>query len=309
MKRRKFIISSGIIGTLLPVSDILSMNERKFKISLNPGSIGVKYNMNDLLKMAIKYKYEAISPNIYELENYNQEDSQKFIKKMNIKNISWDVAGLPINFREKKETFLDHLKNLEKHCKTMNKFGINKLSTWIMPTNQDLTYFDNFKLHSKRLKTIAKIIKDYNIKLGLEYVGVRTLMNRDKYPFIHTIKELKNLVENIGYSNIGYQLDSFHWYCSEDRLEDYNFLNNNNIITVDLNDAVYGRTRKNQIDFERELPSKSKVIDLKKFINFLIEVGYSGSVRAEPFNKKLNDMDDEKAVELTFNRLFETINL
>ena len=118
MKRRKFIISSGVIGALLPISDSLSMNERKFKISLNPGSIGVKYDMNDLLKIAIKYKYEAISPDIYELENYSEEDSQKFIKKMDIKNISWDAAGLPINFREKKETFLNHLKNLEKFCKT-----------------------------------------------------------------------------------------------------------------------------------------------------------------------------------------------
>jgi|TARA_B110000438_G_scaffold147741_1_gene142295 sugar phosphate isomerase/epimerase len=309
MKRRKFIISSGIIGALLPISNSLSMNERKFKISLNPGSIGAKYDMNNLLRIAIKYKYEAISPDIYELDNYRDDDSQKFIKKMDIKNITWDAAGLPINFRETEETFFNDLKSLEKYCKTMNKFGITKLSTWIMPTNHNLTYFDNFKLHSKRLKIIAEIITDYNIKLGLEHVGVRTLMNRDKYPFIHTIKELKNLVEEIDNPNIGYQLDSFHWYCSSDKLEDYNFLNNDNIITVDLNDAISGRSRENQIDYERELPFTSKVIDLKKFINFLIKINYTGCVRAEPFNKILNNMDDEKAVQLTYNKLFETINL
>ena len=134
-------------------------------------------------------------------------------------------------------------------------------------------------------------------------------MNRDKYPFIHTIKELKNLVEEIDNPNIGYQLDSFHWYCSSDKLEDYNFLSNDNIITVDLNDAISGRSRENQIDYERELPFTSKVINLKKFINFLIKINYTGCVRAEPFNKILNNMDDEKAVQLTYNKLFETINL
>ena len=134
-------------------------------------------------------------------------------------------------------------------------------------------------------------------------------MNRDKYPFIHTINEVRDLIENIGLNSIRYQLDSFHWYCSQDTIESYEFLNNEDIITVDLNDAVIDRNPNSQLDYERELPASTGVINIKEFIDFLIRIEYSGSVRAEPFNKKLALMDDETAVKLTSKHLFKSINI
>ena len=105
MKRRKFIFSSAIIGSLLPVSNILSQKKRKFKISLNPGSIGVNFKLNELADIANKYKYEAITPNISELKNYTEYEAEKFKEKMLSLNLSWDSAGLPVDFRNDNSTF------------------------------------------------------------------------------------------------------------------------------------------------------------------------------------------------------------
>lgn len=308
MKRRKFIISTATFGSLYPFFQLFAIKNRKFKISLNPGSIGASYGMSELIDVAIKYGFEGISPNVSELQSFNKNESNSIIEKIISNNIHWDSAGLPVDFRSDEKKFLNHLNNLEGYCKTMKKFNINKLNTWIMPTHDKLTYNQNFKLHSTRLKKIGDIINKFGIKLGLEYVGVRTLMNRDKYPFIHTINEVRDLIENVGLDNIRYQLDSFHWYCSQDTIESYEFLNNEDIITVDLNDAVIGRDPNSQLDYERELPASTGVINIKEFINFLIRIEYSGSVRAEPFNKKLALMDDEAAVKLTSKHLFKSIN-
>ena len=307
MKRRKFIFSSAIIGSLLPVSIILSQKKRKFKISLNPGSIGVNFKLNELADIANKYKYEAITPNISELKNYTEYEAEKFKEKMLSLNLSWDSAGLPVDFRNDNSTFKEHMSNLKNYCQIMKKFQVNKLNTWIMPTHKELTYTKNFNLHKKRIFMISELIKDFEIKLGLEYVGVRTLMNRDKYPFIHTIDEMKDLVDAINSKNIKYQLDSFHWFCSEDSIEKYSFLSNEDIVTVDLNDAVIGRDQKSQLDYERELPSKTGIINIKKFIKFLVDIDYDGSVRAEPFNKILSSMDDESAVKKTYEYINKTI--
>ena len=69
------------------------------------------------------------------------------------------------------------------------------------------------------------------------------------------------------------------------------------------------RDTKSQIDYERELPSKTGLIDIKKFINFLVDIDYNGSVRAEPFNKVLSSMDDENAIKKTFDHINQSIKI
>ena len=46
----------------------------------------------------------------------------------------------------------------------------------------------------------------------------------------------------------------------------------------------------------RELPASTGVIDLKTFLRALVDIGYDGPVRPEPFNRTLNGMSDALAV-------------
>ena len=41
------------------------------------------------------------------------------------------------------------------------------------------------------------------------------------------------------------------------------------------------------------------MIDAKAFLGAFVKIGYDGPIRAEPFNKRLDDMDDEQASETT----------
>ena len=74
-------------------------------------------------------------------------------------------------------------------------------------------------------------------------------------------------------------------------------------MACDLNDAPAGIPIDEQIDNRRELPAATGVIDLKSFLGVLVEIGYDGPIRAEPFNKALNDMDDREAVAATAKAL------
>ena len=78
----------------------------------------------------------------------------------------------------------------------------------------------NFEQHRTRLTQVATVLEDAGLKLGLEYVGPKTLMARDKYPFLHSSGGLRELIEATGKNNIGYLLDSYHTYCAEDKNED-----------------------------------------------------------------------------------------
>jgi sugar phosphate isomerase/epimerase len=70
---------------------------------------------------------------------------------------------------------------------------------------------------------------------------------------------------------------------------------NQDIVSVDLNDAPAGIPREQQIDGQRELPAATGIIPVASFLNALLKVGYDGPLRAEPFNKALNEMDNDAA--------------
>jgi len=53
------------------------------------------------------------------------------------------------------------------------------------------------------------------------------------------------------------------------------------------------------MDLKRELPMATGVIDLASFLGALVQIGYDGPVRAEPFKAELREMSAEKAVMIT----------
>ena len=275
-----FLISSGLIGT-----------RKTLKASLSPGAIGLKCTANELLDYAIKFKFSAISPPLRELIQFKESDKKAYLEKMKKNEIVFDSGGLPIDFRTTESKFKEGYDFLVENINSIVSLNVSSLVTWIMPTHKTLTYMRNFEQHRTRLNKVATVLEDSGLKLGLEYVGPKTLMARDKYPFLHSIHGLKELIKSIEKKNVGYLLDSYHTYCAEDKNEDFDFLKAEDIISVQLNDGVLGRTIATQMDLERELPGDTGIIDLENFLNLIRNKGYNGAVSVEPFNKELNKME------------------
>ena len=312
--RRNFIKKTALASSIafVPFTGLNSMTlkkARKFKMGINPGAIGIKLDQNQLLDKASEYGFESIVAYSGTLAEWSDGQIDDFVGKMKSKNISWGASGLPVDFRKDKATHKKGLDGLPKHAEALQKAGVTRMSTWIMPTNADLTYLENFKQHSKRLKEIAKILGVYDIRFGLEYVGPKTLMARDKYSFIHSLAECKELYKSTGEPNIGVQLDSFHWFCAGETKADLLSLSNEDIVTVDLNDAVSGISADQQQDGKRELPMASGMVDMQSFMDALVEIGYNGPTRAEPFNQPLRDMDDEAALKATSEAMKKAFKL
>ena len=139
------------------------------------------------------------------------------------------------------------------------------------------------------------MLQDHNIRLGLEYVGPKTLRDAQRFAFISTLEETRALIDEIGQPNVGVILDSFHWYTAEESVDDILTLTNREVIACDLNDARARRGSREQIDGERELPMATGVIPVKEFLEVLIRIEFDGLVRAEPFNRVLNDTEDQPA--------------
>lgn len=299
--RRSFLKHNAVLvcGLMMGRSAPVSWERRKFRMCLNGGAIGVNYDQSKLLDAAITHQYEAVVSLPSDLAKMNSAEKQALLEKMQANNITWGSGGLPIDFRKDEVTFAGGLRELPLAASALESVQATRMNTWIMPSNPNYTYNENFKMHKRRLKAVANILGHHGIRLGLEYVGPKTLLTRSKYSFIRTMSEAKELIAAIDESNVGLVLDSFHWYCAGDTQADLLTLENDDIITVDLNDARDNLTPDTQIDGKRELPMATGVIPIQEFMDALVKIGYDGPVRAEPFNQALRDMDDERAIEAT----------
>ena len=163
--------------------------------------------------------------------------------------------------------------------------------------HDELTYLEYFRIVSRRLRELATIVGDHGMRFGLEYVGTPGLRISQRYQFVHSMAETKELIAEAGRPNLGFVLDSWHWWTAEESKADILSLKNEDVVSADLNDAPAGLELMEQHDTTRELPLATGVIPLKEFLQALVEIGYDGPIRPEPFNKKLNAMDDEPASE------------
>jgi sugar phosphate isomerase/epimerase len=315
LSRRRMLAASAAMATALTQSRSYGWepaNEdvtRKFTMDLSWGAIGVRTNQIQAIEYAAKYGFESVYADPGFLSSLDAAARVDLAATMQGRKIVWGAAGLPVDFRKDEATFRDGLKKLPATAKAMQLAGVSRVSTWLSPNHQDLTYMANFRQHARRLRECVKILGDHGHRFGMEYVGPKTLWADARHSFIHTLAETKDLIAEIDENNVGVVLDSWHWYTAHETVDDLRTLTNRDIIACDLNDAPLGLEIDDQIDNQRELPSATGVIDLRAFLGVLIELGYDGPVRAEPFNAKLNAMENDAACQATSESLKKSFSL
>jgi sugar phosphate isomerase/epimerase len=268
-------------------------------LHLSCGAIGVKASQTEAIGYAAKYGFDAVDADLRYLSELAEADLSRLLEDMKSKRVVWAIAGVPVEFRKDDSAFSESMKSFPAQAATLRRAGVQRMTTWISPASGEITYTENMKIHAQRLREIARVLDDQGLRLGLEYVGPKTAWTSRRFPFVHTMAEMKDLIGEIGRSNVGFVLDSWHWYTAGDTRKDLLSLTNRQVVSVDLNDAPVGIPVDQQVDSRRELPAATGVIDLKTFLGALEEIGFDGPVRAEPFNEAVRKMAPDQAITAT----------
>ena len=271
---------------------------RKFYAILSLGRIGFNGTFDQSVELARKYGFEGVDPDADFFARLSDADLKRLLDDLASKNLKFGAAGLPVEFRKDEAAFSQDLKKLPAAAKALERAGVWRVSTWVLPSSNNLTCLQNFRTHACRLRECARVLADHGQRLGLEYVAPRTFWRGERHPFVHTLSEMKELLVAIGTDNLGIQLDSWHWYNAEETASDLRTLRGSDVMTVDLNDAPR-LPLDQQADDRRELPASTGVIPVKEFLGALVEIGYDGPIQAEPFNARLRSLPLEQAVAST----------
>jgi sugar phosphate isomerase/epimerase len=257
--------------------------------TLSPGAVGIHgLNLSQLATLARQSGFAGVDAPLEEIAAL--PEPAQAVEIMQREGLRWGGWGLPVEFRKDDAAFAAGMKQLRKLAPVAQAVGCTRCTTWLMPGHNELDYQANFKQHAERLRQAVAVLAGHGVRLGLEFVGPKTLRDRFKYPFVHNIDQVLELAEAIdpGFqAGAGLLFDSFHYYCSGATPADITGKLRDKVVYVHVNDARPGRTRDQQVDNERALPGDTGVIDLHGFADALAEIGYDGPVAAEPFMNEL----------------------
>lgn len=268
--------------------------------NLNLGMIGVKASLSESIEWARRFGFRSVDFSITEAltlaEEIGIDGVRGLFENADIFPGSW---GFPVNYREDETTWRDGIMALPRQAEFALELGCTRTATWILPGSDERTFFDNFTFHVDRLRPAAQILADYGCRLGLEFIGPKTLRAPRPHNFIHTMDGMLALGAAIGTGNVGLLLDLFHLYTSHGSLDDVRKLQRDDIVVVHINDAQAGLAPDEQIDNQRALPGETGVMDIAGFLQALRDIHYDGPITTEPFSQRVREMQPDEAVRAT----------
>jgi sugar phosphate isomerase/epimerase len=288
VQRRTFIALAALAARAKAVT-------RGMQLHLSCGALGIQANPRQAVDLAAKHGFDAIDADGKHLQGISDGELQDLLGYMRSKNIAWALAGLPVDFRGEDAAFRDGMSKFPAYAAGLQRSGVRRVTTWVMPRSETLTYRANFKQHATRLGEIARVLNGAGLRFGLEYIGPKTLWTVQRYPFSHTMAETRELIAEMGQPNVGIVLDSWHWYHAGDTSSDISNLQAKDIVSVDMNDAPLNVPKDQMVDGKRELPASTGIIDIKSFVGALEKIGFDGPVRVEPFNDAVRRMPPDEA--------------
>jgi 2-keto-myo-inositol isomerase len=129
-----------------------------------------------------------------------------------------------------------------------------------------------------------------DIRLGYEFVGLRSFNVRD-------LRTAQELVRRVGRENVGIVVDAFHMHLQGTPFSDVGRMEKHDLFLVHVNDSGPGAVEA-ITDADRVYPGRG-VMRLDELRSSLNEIGYSGFVCLELFNRSYWKDDPEEVARLS----------
>jgi sugar phosphate isomerase/epimerase len=266
-------------------------------INLSPSAIGIHVDFVETVNLAQRHGWQGCDLPVGEAIDITAAHSfDVVVARFTQASIQPGGWALPLNWREPYDQAA--LATLGRQAALAAQLGCTRAYTWLMPASDDRAFHENFAYHVAQLRPVAQVLAEHGCRLGLEFIGPRTMRAHRRYGFIYSPDAMLCLAAALG-PNVGLLLDCWHWYTALGTLADIRSLRADDIVYVHVNDAPAGIPIEEQVDQVRQLPGATGVIDIAGFLQVLREIGYDGPVTPEPFDQQLATLPADKACYVT----------
>lgn len=267
--------------------------------TLNGATAGGSLNLPDFIALAKSTGFEGVEFSIgavADLIDQEGEDAANALFKES--GIVPGAFGLTVEWRKDDDTFHKGIEELPRLARAAQVIGCTRCCTWVLPENESL---EEYKARSlARWGRIAKTLSDYDVHLGLEFLGpAHFRTNPDNvwfYDIAGALEAADETMAQSGTQNVGLLVDCWHWYTGGGSIMDLASIPVEQVVHVHINDAPQ-IPREEQKDSVRLLPGDSGIIDIKGFLQTLKALGYEGPVAVETFSEELRALSPQEAVQ------------
>ena len=260
-------------------------------LSLNPTLVADRVPWPEFARLAAKVGFAGVDVSTSGAMKEGFQPTRTLLKEL---KLTPAVAGFPVEFRKDDATFRRDLARLEDATQFMAAIGCPRMNTYIL-SSSDRPKSEQRKIYKERFRVAADILARSHVRLGLEFLGPLHLRKMFPYEFIWRMDEMLEFAKECG-SNVGIELDSWHWHHAGATVKDIVAAGKENIINVQVNDSPNLAPDKIRDD-ERLMPGEG-VIDLVGFFQALKEIGYNEGVSPEVFGRGLKNMPPEEGARL-----------
>ena len=246
--------------------------------NLSPAVLGVSGRESEIIELAMSHGFKGLDLDVGELAQ--QVQSQGFAKATRLiasARLKLGSFPLSVGFQSEPSQHQAELKQVAELADVARQIGCRRATTVIEPRSERV-YHENFEFHRRRLAELGDLLAKHEIRLGVGFVAPPDRSDDHAYQFIQTAAEALLLLRNLGSTNVGLALDTWHWHLGGGTIEQLRSLTNDKIVTVTLSDAEPGLTVADAELSARRLPGDGGAVDNAAVLTALAQMHYDGPV-------------------------------
>lgn len=244
--------------------------------SLNAESLGISGRPNELIELALTYKYRGLDLNA-ETWSRGRDQAVMFLKSAKLRVGGFD---LPVRLTAEESEYKQDLTTLSEVAEIASSLGGTTCTAIIAPYCEQRAYHEDFEFHRERLTEIAEQLKPHGIRLGIGFLAPIASRAAYETQFIASHQTLMALVQTIVSDNIGVCLDLWHWHVSGATVEEIKAIGVDRIASVRLADVPAEISMDSITEKQRLVPGSTGVVPAAEVLQWLSESDYSGPVSA-----------------------------
>jgi sugar phosphate isomerase/epimerase len=275
----------------------------RIRPTLHPSQLsGLTLSLEDKAALARRYGYAGLDFNLAEAQAFAGNDPGRLKDLLERYGLEANVVAgvLSANLFATDPEWDASLEQVHARAKAIAAYGGRRSST-VLANRAARPRRELWMRMAKRIWEVDRALDNTGVRLGVEFLGVRTQQLGKPYPFVSSMADANELLEAAGAANVGLILDSYHWHAAGDTLDTIRQTPARRLVALQINDAK-PRPRFQLTDDDRLLPGEG-VIPLPEWLMAVDDTGYDGFVGVEVLGKRLANADSEAAARLGIESL------
>jgi sugar phosphate isomerase/epimerase len=251
---------------------------------------GAKLTLEEKAALAQKYGYPGLDFSIAEGENAGGPEAVQALLKRHGLEASTVGGVFAGRLTDDDSAFEAALAAVPENARKAAALGGRRTGT-VLPCRLDRPKEEMWPIVVERIKRVDQALEGTGVRLGMEFLGVRTLRLEQPHSFVQSMAEANRLLDDAGARHVGHTLDSYHWYAGGDTLDTIRQTPGERIVLLHVNDAK-DLPREQLMDQDRLLPGEG-VIPLADWLKAIDSTGFDGFIAMEVLGPRLAEMDAE----------------